>query len=75
MRINVMNRLAPGVSAKDLILHIIGRIGTAGGVGFVIEFAGEGVATLSMEGRMTLCNMAIEAGARSGLVAVDDKNY
>ena len=73
MRINVMNRLAPGVSAKDLILHIIGRIGTAGGVGFVIEFAGEGVATLSMEGRMTLCNMAIEAGARSGLVAVDDK--
>ena len=73
MRINVMNRLAPGVSAKDLILHIIGRIGTAGGVGFVIEFAGEGVATLSMEGRMTLCNMAIEAGARSGLLAVDDK--
>ena len=73
MRIIVMNRLAPGVSAKDLILHIIGRIGTAGGVGFVIEFAGEGVATLSMEGRMTLCNMAIEAGARSGLVAVDDK--
>ena len=73
MRINVMNRLAPGVSAKDLILHIIGRIGTAGGVGFVIEFVGKGVATLSMEGRMTLCNMAIEAGARSGLVAVDDK--
>ena len=73
MRIIVMNRLAPGISAKDLILHIIGRIGTAGGVGFVIEFAGEGVATLSMEGRMTLCNMAIEAGARSGLVAVDDK--
>ena len=73
MRINVMNRLASGVSAKDLILHIIGRIGTAGGVGFVIEFVGKGVATLSMEGRMTLCNMAIEAGARSGLVAVDDK--
>ena len=73
MRINVSNRLAPGVTAKDLVLHIIGRIGAAGGVGFVIEFMGEGVAALSMEGRMTLCNMAIEAGARSGLVAVDDK--
>ena len=70
--VNVVNRLAPGVTAKDLVLHIIGRIGTAGGVGFAIEFAGEGVATLSMEGRMTLCNMAIEAGARTGLVAVDD---
>ena len=73
MRINVVNRLASGVTAKDLILHIIRRIGTAGGVGFVIEFIGEGIAALSMEGRMTLCNMAIEAGARSGLVAVDDK--
>ena len=73
LRINVVNRLAPGVTAKDLVLHIIGRIGTAGGVGFVIEFTGEGVRALSMEGRMTLCNMAIEAGARSGLVAVDEK--
>ena len=73
MRINVMNRLAPGITAKDLILHIIGRIGTAGGVGFAIEFAGAGTRALSMEGRMTLCNMAIEAGARTGLVAVDDK--
>ncbi len=73
MRITVANRLAPGVTAKDLILHIIGKIGTAGGVGYVIEFTGEGVTALSMEGRMTLCNMAIEAGARSGLVAVDDK--
>ncbi len=73
MRINVINRLATGITAKDLILHIIGRIGTAGGVGYVIEFAGEGVEALTMEGRMTLCNMAIEAGARSGLVAVDDK--
>ena len=73
MHINVVNRLAPGVTAKDLILHIIGMIGTAGGVGYVIEFAGEGITALSMEGRMTLCNMAIEAGARSGLVGVDDK--
>ena len=73
MRINVMNKLAPGITAKDLILHIIGRIGTAGGVGFAIEFAGEGIRALSMEGRMTLCNMAIEAGARTGLAAVDDK--
>ena len=73
MRINVMNRLAPGITAKDLILHIIGRIGTAGGVGFAIEFAGAGTRALSMEGRMTLCNMAIEAGARTGLAAVDDK--
>ena len=70
--VDVANRLAPGVTAKDLVLHIISRIGAAGGVGFAIEFAGEGVATLSMEGRMTLCNMAIEAGARTGLVAVDD---
>ena len=73
MRINVSNRLMPGITAKDLVLHVIGKIGTAGGAGFVIEFTGEGVAALSMEGRMTLCNMAIEAGARSGLVAVDDK--
>lgn len=73
MRINVSNRLAPGITAKDLILHIIGRTGTAGGVGFVLEFTGEGVTALSMEGRMTLCNMSIEAGARSGMVAVDEK--
>jgi 3-isopropylmalate/(R)-2-methylmalate dehydratase large subunit len=62
-----------GVTAKDLALHLIGRIGTAGGTGHVIEFAGGAVAALSMEGRMTLCNMSIEAGARSGLVAVDDR--
>ena len=73
MRIDVVNRLGPGITAKDLVLHIIGKIGAAAGVGFVIEFTGEGVVALSMEGRMTLCNMAIEAGARSGLVAVDDK--
>ena len=73
MRVDVVNRLLPGITAKDLVLHVIGSIGTAGGVGFVIEFTGEGVAALSMEGRMTLCNMAIEAGARSGLVGVDEK--
>ncbi|MCY4155111.1 MAG: 3-isopropylmalate dehydratase large subunit [Gammaproteobacteria bacterium] len=73
MQVRVSNRLAPGITAKDLILHIIGRIGTAGGVGYAIEFCGEGVSALSMEGRMTLCNMAIEAGARSGLVAVDEQ--
>ena len=73
MRINVVNSLEQGITAKDLILHVTGRVGTAAGAGFVIEFTGEGVAALSMEGRMTLCNMAIEVGARSGLVAVDDK--
>ena len=73
MLVRVAGKLPAGVVAKDLILHIIGVIGAAGGVGFVLEFAGEGVEALSMEGRMTLCNMAIEAGARSGLVAVDEK--
>jgi 3-isopropylmalate/(R)-2-methylmalate dehydratase large subunit len=72
MRVQVNGRLQPGVSAKDLVLAIIGRIGTAGGTGHTIEFAGEGIEALSMEGRMTVCNMAIEAGARAGLVAVDD---
>jgi 3-isopropylmalate/(R)-2-methylmalate dehydratase large subunit len=67
----VNGALRPGVSAKDLALVIIGKIGTAGGTGYAIEFAGPAVRALSMEGRMTLCNMAIEAGARSGLVGVD----
>ncbi|MFM1990775.1 MAG: 3-isopropylmalate dehydratase, large subunit [Pseudomonadota bacterium] len=71
MRVTVGGRLPAGASAKDLALHLIGRIGTGGGTGFAIEFAGEAIAALSMEGRMTLCNMAIEAGARVGLVAVD----
>jgi 3-isopropylmalate/(R)-2-methylmalate dehydratase large subunit len=61
------------VTAKDVVLAIIGRIGTAGGTGYTLEFAGSAIRGLSMEGRMTLCNMAIEAGARAGLVAVDDK--
>ena len=72
MRINVEGELGPGVGAKDLILAIIGRIGTAGATGHAIEYAGSAVRALSMEGRMTLCNMSIEAGARAGLVAVDD---
>lgn len=71
--IKVEGQLAKGVTAKDIVLAIIGRIGTAGGTGYTIEFAGSAIRALSMEGRMTVCNMAIEAGARAGLVAVDDK--
>ena len=73
MRINVEGHAPAGVTAKDIILAIIGHIGTAGGTGHAIEFAGPTIRDLSMEGRMTLCNMAIEAGARAGMVAVDDK--
>jgi 3-isopropylmalate/(R)-2-methylmalate dehydratase large subunit len=72
MRIVVDGALAPGVSAKDVILAIIGRIGTAGGTGHAIEFCGSTIRSLSMEGRMTICNMAIEGGARAGMIAVDD---
>ena len=72
LRVRVDGRAGTGVTAKDLILAIIGRIGTAGGTGHVVEFAGEAIRALSMEGRMTLCNMTIEAGAGAGLVAVDD---
>ena len=75
MRINVKGALPASVTAKDLILHIIGTIGTAGGTGHVIEFAGEAVRGLSMEGRMTMCNMAIEAGARAGMVAPDETTF
>ena len=64
--------LSPGCGAKDLVLAVIGKIGTAGGTGYTIEFAGSAIRALSMEGRMTVCNMAIEAGARAGLIAVDD---
>jgi 3-isopropylmalate/(R)-2-methylmalate dehydratase large subunit len=72
MRVNVEGPLARGVTAKDVILAIIGRIGTAGGTGCAIEFAGSTIRALSVEARMTICNMAIEAGARAGMVAVDD---
>src|SRR4029078_10230062 len=73
MLIRVEGQLGHGVTAKDLALAIIGRIGTAGGTGHAIEFAGEAVRALSMEARMTMCNMTIEAGARAGMIAVDDK--
>jgi 3-isopropylmalate/(R)-2-methylmalate dehydratase large subunit len=72
MRVTVDGPLGRGVTAKDVVLAIIGRIGTAGGTGCAIEFAGSAIRALSMEGRMTVCNMAIEAGARAGMVAVDD---
>jgi 3-isopropylmalate/(R)-2-methylmalate dehydratase large subunit len=72
MRVNVEGPLGRGVTAKDIVLAIIGRIGTAGGTGHAIEFAGSAIRSLSMEGRMTVCNMAIEAGARAGMVAVDE---
>jgi len=73
MLISVDGTASAGVTAKDIILAIIGHIGTAGGTGYAIEFGGEAIRALSMEGRMTLCNMAIEAGARAGMVAVDEK--
>ena len=75
MRITVDGDLAPGVTAKDIILAIIGKIGTAGGTGHVIEFAGSAIRGLSMEGRMTICNMAIEGGARAGMIAPDEKTF
>ncbi|MGB2258031.1 MAG: 3-isopropylmalate dehydratase large subunit [Candidatus Puniceispirillaceae bacterium] len=75
MRITVDGTLAAGVTAKDVILAIIGKIGTAGGTGHVIEFAGSAIRGLSMEGRMTVCNMAIEAGARAGMIAPDATTF
>jgi 3-isopropylmalate/(R)-2-methylmalate dehydratase large subunit len=74
-RINVEGTLATGVTAKDVILHIIGRIGTAGATGYVVEYAGSAIRALSMEGRMTICNMSIEAGARAGMIAPDDTTF
>ena len=75
MRISVDGALPNGVTAKDIILAIIGEIGTAGGTGHVIEYAGEAIRALSMEGRMTICNMSIEGGARAGMIAPDEKTY
>ena len=75
MRVTVDGTLPDGVTAKDIILAIIGEIGTAGGTGHVIEYAGEAIRALSMEGRMTVCNMSIEGGARAGLIAADEKTF
>jgi 3-isopropylmalate/(R)-2-methylmalate dehydratase large subunit len=75
MRVTVDGKLPEGVTAKDIILAIIGEIGTAGGTGHVIEYAGEAIRSLSMEGRMTVCNMSIEGGARAGMVAPDEKTF
>jgi 3-isopropylmalate/(R)-2-methylmalate dehydratase large subunit len=73
LAVNVEGPLPPEVSAKDVVLAIVGKLGTGGGAGYAIEYRGEGIRSLSMEGRMTVCNMSIEAGARAGLVAVDEK--
>jgi hypothetical protein len=75
MLVKVNGKLPAGVTAKDIILAIIGKIGTAGGTGHVIEFAGEAIRDLTMEGRMTVCNMTIEGGARAGLIAPDEKTF
>lgn len=75
MEIRVNGQLPPGVTAKDIILAVIGRIGTDGATGYVIEYTGEAIRSLSMEGRMTVCNMSIEAGARAGMVAPDEKTF
>ena len=75
MRIVVEGKVSEGITSKDIILHIIGHIGTAGGTGYVIEYAGEAIEDLSMESRMTICNMSIEGGARAGLIAPDEKTF
>ena len=75
MRVTVDGALSDGVTAKDIVLAIIGEIGTAGGTGYVIEYAGEAIRALSMEGRMTVCNMSIEGGARAGMIAPDEKTF
>ncbi len=75
MKVEITGSLGPGVTAKDITLSVIGRTGTAGGNGHVIEYMGEAIRALSMEGRMTVCNMAIEGGARAGLIAPDDKTF
>ena len=75
MRITIEGRVAPGITSKDIILQIIGHIGTAGGTGYVIEYAGDAIKELSMESRMTICNMSIEGGARAGLICPDEKTF
>lgn len=75
MKVEITGQLRPGVTAKDITLSVIGRTGTAGGTGYVIEYCGEAIRSLSMEGRMTVCNMAIEGGARAGLIAPDETTF
>ena len=75
MKVEINGKLRPGVTAKDITLSVIGATGTAGGTGYVIEYCGEAIRDLSMEGRMTVCNMAIEGGARAGLIAPDEKTF
>jgi len=75
MKVEITGKLRPGVTAKDITLSVIGETGTAGGTGYVIEYCGEAIRDLSMEGRMTVCNMAIEGGARAGLIAPDQKTF
>ncbi|TFL18379.1 3-isopropylmalate dehydratase large subunit [Jannaschia formosa] len=75
MKVEITGKLRPGVTAKDITLSVIGKTGTAGGTGYVIEYMGEAIRDLSMEGRMTVCNMAIEGGARAGLIAPDEKTF
>jgi 3-isopropylmalate/(R)-2-methylmalate dehydratase large subunit len=75
MKVEITGKLRPGVTAKDITLSVIGATGTAGGNGHVIEYCGEAIRDLSMEGRMTVCNMAIEGGARAGIIAPDEKTY
>ena len=75
MKVEITGKLKPGVTAKDITLSVIGKTGTAGGTGYVIEYCGEAIRDLSMEGRMTVCNMAIEGGARAGLIAPDEKTF
>lgn len=75
MKIEVIGKLANGITAKDMVLAMIGKIGSAGGTGYVIEFCGEAIENLTMEGRMTVCNMAIEMGAKAGIIAPDETTF
>jgi 3-isopropylmalate/(R)-2-methylmalate dehydratase large subunit len=75
MRVTIDGTLGPGIAAKDVILAIIARIGAAGGVGHAVEYAGSAIRALPLEGRLTICNMSIEAGARAGSIAPDDTTY
>ena len=75
MKVQFVGELPPGLTAKDMILGAIGQVGVGGGVGYAVEYAGEAVERLSMEGRMTICNMSIEWGARAGMIAPDETTF